>query len=553
LARGYLNNPELTAEKFDQDKREKIHGERVYRFYKSYMSHIYRTGDLARWLPDGNIDFLGRIDHQVKIRGFRIESGEIENRLLEHVEIKEAVVIAIGEEKGDKFLCAYIVLNRSGAFKEGSSMAAELKDYLSRSLPDYMLPTYFVEIDKIPLTPNSKIDRKALPLPVVKGEEEYTAPGNETEEKLAEIWSQVLGITTDTISINDNFFALGGHSLKATIVVSKISNVFNVMIPLVELFKTPTIKSLAEYINHAELSTFAANDNNLVLLKPGRSSANHLFLIHDGTGEVEGYIEFCKRLKNEFNYWGIRTDRLENLTPQNWTIEELAQKYIEKIKKVQPPGHGPYFIAGWSIGGTIAFEIARQLQKEKEQLAFLGLIESQSPSMLRGIAGKVFPGKFSLRSELKFIKQVFIMEHKIEEKSRKIKKMEHFWPEIVDYLETSDFDKKSIKRKIIKFGRQVLPDSQRLNVRQCIYYLNQGRTLTRAVKNYIPHGKINVPVHFFKANQSWQVKGKYWKRYTLTPVKFYEIAGDHFSIFRMPQVTGFSKIFGRVLNDTCVS
>jgi len=160
LARGYLNNPGLTAEKFFPVSSWYA---RFYISHISPMSHIYRTGDLARWLPDGNIQFLGRIDHQLKIRGYRIELGEIENRLKEHPEIKGAAVISKGEEKGDIYLCAYIVCNTPGMFKKTPPMITALKDFLARSLPDYMIPAYFTEIEQIPLTPNGKIDERHYP------------------------------------------------------------------------------------------------------------------------------------------------------------------------------------------------------------------------------------------------------------------------------------------------------------------------------------------------------------------------------------------------------
>jgi len=575
VTRGYLNNPELTAEKFDQDFQDDQDdqdekGSAAREPYKVpdniiegagglaplfVRGPVYHTGDLARWLPNDNIEFLGRIDHQVKIRGFRIELGEIEYRILKHPDVKETVVLTQTDESYDKYLCAYIVPHVSGdgdvpPFDSGKTppISTKFREYLTKSLPDYMIPTYFVELEKIPLTPNGKIDRNALPLPVVKGEAEYTAPRNEIEEKLAEIWSEVLGIEKDTISIKDNFFKLGGHSLKATILASKIREAFNVNIPLVELFKTPTIKSLWVYIRKAEIGDYIAGDNNLVLLKLGNTNTNHLFLVHDGTGEIESYIHFCNRLNNEFNYWGIRADRLENLTPQNWTTGGLARKYIESIKKVQPPGSGPYFIAGWSIGGTIAFEMARQLEKEKEQVAFLGLIDVKSPSKWWGIKGKAFPGKFSLISELKRIKEVFIMEFEIEEKARKIKNMEGFWLEMTDYLESCGLDEKEIKRKIERYGGQVLPNFQRLSVKECIYYLNMGRTLTRAAENYIPPDKINAPVFYFKANLSWEMKVKRWKKYTQDPIQFYELTGDHQAIFTIPYVSDFAKTFDQAVN-----
>ncbi|UCH92952.1 MAG: amino acid adenylation domain-containing protein, partial [Candidatus Aminicenantes bacterium] len=169
VARGYLNQPELTAEKFDQDEQQNVPGSRFYWSYMSYSSYIYKTGDFARWLPDGNIEFRGRIDQQVKIRGFRIELGEIENHLLNHNHIKEAVVTAQANPAGDMALHAYIV-----PAKEFDT--AGLREYLSGKLPEYMIPAYFIQLDRIPLTTSGKINRKALPEPVVKPGENYVPP-----------------------------------------------------------------------------------------------------------------------------------------------------------------------------------------------------------------------------------------------------------------------------------------------------------------------------------------------------------------------------------------
>ncbi len=229
LSPGYLNNPGLTAEKFN----------RSYKSYRTYIS--YRTGDLARWLPDGTVAFGGRIDRQVKIRGFRVESGEIETLLLKHNKVRGAVVIAIPGERGDKHLCAYIVL-------DGDVSVTELRDYLSNRLPGYMIPSYFTFLEKIPLTPNGKVDRRSLPAPEAKAGGEYIAPGDEIEEELAALWSDVLGMESGKIGIDDNFFELGGHSLKATWLVSLIHRSFDVEVPLAEIFKSPTIRKLSGYI-----------------------------------------------------------------------------------------------------------------------------------------------------------------------------------------------------------------------------------------------------------------------------------------------------------------
>jgi acyl-CoA synthetase (AMP-forming)/AMP-acid ligase II len=240
LARGYVNNPELTGEKFDhdlfdyQDYHDKYN--RSHTSYKSYISKkIYKTGDLSRWLADGNIQFLGRIDHQVKIRGFRIELEEIKVQLLNHPLIKEAVVIAREEKEEtneEKYLCAYVVWKK--AFN-----LSELNDYLARYLPYYMVPSFITPLEKIPLTTSGKVNRKALPEPGLKPGKEYTAPRNETEKKLVRIWSGVLARDPlhaaqllSSIGIDDNFFQLGGHSLKATILVSQLHKELDVHIPL---------------------------------------------------------------------------------------------------------------------------------------------------------------------------------------------------------------------------------------------------------------------------------------------------------------------------------
>jgi amino acid adenylation domain-containing protein len=259
IARGYLNNPELTVEKFnqdfqdfqdDQDKKglKKRTGKYLFTSLPLYPStSLYRTGDLARWLPDGNIEFLGRIDQQVKIRGFRIELGEIENQLLNHEEVKEAVVMAKSDKSGDHFLCAYIVPHSPGSFE-----SHRLRDFLREKLPDYMVPAHFTALSEMPLTATGKMDRKSLPAPEITSTKEYIAPRNTREELLVGIWSEVLAIDRDRIGIDDNFFELGGHSLKITGLIGRIHKVFNIEIPFSVLFKFPFIRGISQYIGEAE-------------------------------------------------------------------------------------------------------------------------------------------------------------------------------------------------------------------------------------------------------------------------------------------------------------
>jgi amino acid adenylation domain-containing protein len=231
VVRGYLGRDQLTADKFIPNP-----------FIPGKM--MYRTGDLARWLADGNIEFSGREDQQVKIRGNRIELGEIESRLLQFNDVKEAVVTVREDNAGDKYLCAYIVL-------PGEIDLAELKAFLLERIPDYMLPAYFVKIDKIPLNQNVKVDTKALPEPTIDAGTENAAPRNENERKMVDIWSEILGVEPQNIGIDTNFFDIGGHSLKSTILVNKIFKQYKIKINLTEIFRRPTIRQLSGYIENS--------------------------------------------------------------------------------------------------------------------------------------------------------------------------------------------------------------------------------------------------------------------------------------------------------------
>ncbi len=233
LAMGYINDEALTAKKFLDNPYAP--GEK-----------IYRTGDMSRWFADGNMEFLGRLDNQVKIRGYRIELGEIESQLLKHDDIKEAVVLALGEIKSDRYLCAYYVAERQ-------LTAVQLKEYLSDALPEYMTPPYFVQLEKMPVTPNGKLDRKGFPEPEAGAAADlYVPPRDAMEEKLVAIWAEILAKKKETIGIQSNFFDMGGHSLTATLMIARIRKELNVNVPLGEVFITPTVEGLVRYVRGAE-------------------------------------------------------------------------------------------------------------------------------------------------------------------------------------------------------------------------------------------------------------------------------------------------------------
>ncbi|MCX8130383.1 MAG: amino acid adenylation domain-containing protein [Clostridia bacterium] len=259
VGRGYLNRPDLSREKFLSDT-----------FFEG--NRMYRTGDMARWLPDGNIEFLGRADHQVKIRGFRIELEEVEAQLLSYEPVKAAAVVARADSSGTNSLCAYVVADKK-------LIVSELREFMTRRLPDYMIPSFFVQLDSIPLTHNGKVNRNVLPEPdttCMNGD--YTAPSGSTEERLANLWSEVLGV--ERISVNANFFDLGGQSLKAAVLVSRIYKEFGVEIPLREIFRLATVRELAGYVDERQavkegLQSEANNNEDTVYVRADHSAGSN--------------------------------------------------------------------------------------------------------------------------------------------------------------------------------------------------------------------------------------------------------------------------------------
>jgi aspartate racemase len=240
LARGYLNRPELTAEKFIPNPFVDTRT-----LTSEAEARLYKTGDLVRYLPDGNIEYIGRLDNQVKIRGFRIELGEIEAVLEQHPAVQQMVVLVREDEPGRKRLVAYVVPNQ-----EHASTTSELRSFLKERLPDYMVPAVFVMLDELPMTPNGKVDRRALPVPNQANqetEETFVAPRTHVEEELASIWANVLKL--ERLGVHDSFFDLGGHSLLAMQVMSRLRQAFGVELPVRSLFEAPTVAELAEQID----------------------------------------------------------------------------------------------------------------------------------------------------------------------------------------------------------------------------------------------------------------------------------------------------------------
>jgi amino acid adenylation domain-containing protein len=361
LARGYLNRPELTAEKFIP-----------YPFSNTGGERMYATGDLARYRSDGSLDFLGRRDYQVKVRGYRIELEEIEAELRKHEAVRDAVVLARDDEAGDKRLAAYVVfedaLNQPGA--------NELRARLRERLPEYMIPSSFILLDELPLTPNGKLDRKALPAPErARGEsdDQYVAPRNFIELKLARIWEETLGV--ERVGVKDDFFKLGGHSLLAVRLMTRIHQSLGRSLPLSALFQGATIERMAQLLSLTE--SVERVHPALVGIQPD-GSASPFFCVHAVGGNVLSYVDLSRRLGPEQPFYGLEARGLDGQHAPATSIEEMAADYIEAIRALQP--EGPYLLGGWSMGGMIALEMVQQLHAQNQEVAILVLLDTVVPA-----------------------------------------------------------------------------------------------------------------------------------------------------------------------------
>lgn len=358
VAKGYLNRPELTMQRFIPNPFNKECGDR-----------LYKTGDLARYLPDGNLEFLGREDQQVKIRGIRIELKEIESLLGRHPEIKDNVLVVNEVAPGEKRLIAYVVLRPRSVLT-----TSDLRAYLIKRLPDYMMPSTWILMEALPLSANGKIDRQALPAPSNQRpslRQAFVEPRSEIETQLRQMWEELLNI--EPIGVRDSFFELGGDSLLATQLLIKVEDVFARAIPPSSLIEEPTIEYLAKNISSPiDEKTFSS----LVRIQP-QGPKRPLFFIHPLGGEVLGYRAMARHLGLDQPFYGLRARGLDGLTKPLTDIESMAAEYIEEIMMVQ--SQGPFLLGGYSSGGIIAFEMAQQLRRLGHEVEFLAILDEEAP------------------------------------------------------------------------------------------------------------------------------------------------------------------------------
>jgi amino acid adenylation domain-containing protein len=360
LARGYLNNPQLNDRKFIINPLAIDRQER-----------LYKTGDLARYLPDGNLEIVGRQDFQVKIRGMRVEIEEVETVLMQHPDVRQAAVVGhrgsgTAVLPDEQTIVAYIVPNRE------SIDTHQLRAFLKTKLTDYALPSAFEILPALPLTPNHKLDRKRLPAPSRK-HIAVAAPRDEIELQLTQIWERALGI--QPIGIQENFFELGGHSLIALQLFAKIEQIWHKRLSWGILFESSTIAELAEIIR---TETVATEWSPLVLLKSGRLQSP-LFCIHALGGTLFSYYDLVKCIGTDRPIYGLQSRGIDGKQQPLDRVEDIASYYIRSIQTIQP--QGPYLLVGYSFGGLVAFEMARQLATRGERVDFLGLIDIRSPNL----------------------------------------------------------------------------------------------------------------------------------------------------------------------------
>jgi len=362
LARGYFERSQLTAERFLPDFCSSREGAR-----------LYRTGDLARVAPDGNVQFLGRMDHQVKMRGFRIEPGEIETVLDRHPHVQHSVVLARENGSGEKILVAYFVADLKSTVRP-----TQLREHLRARVPEYMLPSAFVRLAALPLTPNGKVDRAALPAPHIadfQSDQDYVAPRNSIERKLVAIWQEVLAVRP--VGIKTGFFDLGGNSILAVRVFVMIQRVFGRELPISTLFQAPTIEKFAEVLQSNKTDEAYAN---LIPVKPG-GSKRPLFCVHGGFGGTLFFSDLATYLDPDQPFYAIESEGLDGAPFHRRTVEEMASHYISEIRKIQPDG--PYFIGGYCFGGIVAFEMAHQLSRRGEHVAMV--VQFSTPLAFNGL------------------------------------------------------------------------------------------------------------------------------------------------------------------------
>jgi amino acid adenylation domain-containing protein len=512
VAIGYKDRPELTAEKFVQDI---THPE----------DRMYATGDLGKQLPNGEFVCLGRIDHQVKIRGYRIELGEIEHALTALHPIQNAVVTAREDRPGDQRLVAYLILAEEQISKEWIAL---WRKQLAKTLPGYMIPNDWVAVDSFPMTANNKIDRKALPAPDISfvqenDQKDKDGPLSANENLILEIWQKVF--QNQQISVDDDFFEIGGHSLMAVDVMGQVEDQTGIKLPLASLFQHPTIRSLAKLIDQEAPIKWDC----LVPIKP-TGNKPPLYIVHGAGLNVMLFNTLTAHLDKEQPIYGLQAKGLNGDEEPFTSIKDMAGHYVSEIISQNPTG--PYALSGFSLGGIIAYEMAQQMLAMGKEVHMLAMFDTfahetdiHKPWYIK------YPGRVSLLG-MKFLHSLYLASK--------------------DPVDTVKYKWTSIKRIGTRLYWKMTGKED--NVVGFFGYMNKVDKINdQAMYEYIMK-PIELDIHVFRAliHRFYAKDFKYlgWKKYAKKGVHIYDIPGEHNLIFAAPNDKDFGRILQGVLDKT---
>jgi amino acid adenylation domain-containing protein len=514
VGRGYLNRPALTAEKFEANP-----------FANAPGALLYHTGDLGRLLPTGEVQCLGRLDQQMKIRGYRIEPAEIEHALEALGEVRQAVVSTYERQPGDERLVAYVVLAGLAPAPLDRARTTYWQQALLGQLPAYMVPTDFVVLSALPLTLNGKLDRKALPAPI--GPEATKAPvprrpRTDLENLVAATWQDCLGVAQ--VELSDDFFQLGGHSLIAVQVMARLAQQTGQRLPLATLFEHPTVEKLAAVLQQGSPTTAWGS---LVPIKP-EGTKTPLYIVHGAGFNVLIFNALSKQVAADQPVYGLQAKGLDGIEEPSESVEEMAAHYVAAITAANP--NGPYALAGYSFGGIVAFEMARQLRAAGKQIKFLGMFDT-----------------YAERSD-------------------------HEDPWLRKILKRSLFRMKRLMYNLVVFKnnprgavRLKMQSLRRATVERLAYSPAEqyerinGHPHRLGLVHALAHRKFrlqpqDIAVHVFRSKERLYYLEDFtylgWSEFALAGVKTYDMPGNHFQLFAPPHDAECAQLLQAAL-DQC--
>ena len=520
LADGYLNRPELNRERFVDVPSEKV----AISPRNGSTTRLYRTGDLAKFLPDGDIEYIGRKDNQVKLRGFRIELGEVEAVISSYPDVFEAVVLAIRDDVDHRMVAFYVPVENKKVDLDA------LRGYVREKLPSYMVPASWIPMQEFTLNGNGKIDRRLLEAKAKPLAAEAALPSDDRSDelvvKLTWIWQKVLGIKS--ISPNDNFFDIGGHSLAAVRVFSEIEKTLGCRLQLATLFQAPTIAQLSELIR---AGGWQSTWESLVPIRPN-GSKTPFFCVHAVGGNILEYNGLANHLSADQPYYGLQSVGLDGRSAPLTDIGEMAAAYIKEIRTVQP--HGPYYLGGRSFGGTVAYEMARQLRDEGEEIALLAMFDSYP----RGWR-KLYPPDVAKAYSRKFLKLRLERHLRIWLRLGTLEKVGYAWSKV-------GYKSKKLKSLAWRIIQRVRPSSDSVgsmirNIEEINY---------TALRSYTP-GIYEGKVTFFCADEEVCPEENIigWQRLARGGVDVVNVPGDHQTRIKEPHVAALAEKLEMVLSN----